>query len=218
MFETSATALCGTTGKWLYILQTNVGFQTRGLRLWCKSSFLATLLKFVVPTRFVWDSALLTSQCCIVLLWTRCAKIYSAIHRASDDLLQDHLNHHIKECPESVLRHFLKLTAAVLGVIPWIPAAASWHVRIDFLEEQTCETWGFGFNSFWIYTKALPDRILSSGQRSTILRVKPGLQVRIFYLFKMSSKMLISHTYIYTKSLIFRDYKLWKYISKSTWF
>ena len=47
------------------------------------------------------------------------------------------------------------------------------------------------------YTKALADRILSSVQRSTILRVKPGLQVRIFYLFKMSSKMLISRVYIY---------------------
>ena len=67
-----------------------------------------------------------------------------------------------------------------------------------------------------MYTKALPDRILSSVQRSTILREKPSLQVRIFYLFKVSSKMLISRIYIYTKSLIFRAYKLWKYISKST--
>ena len=48
-----------------------------------------------------------------------------------------------------------------------------------------------------MYTKALPDRILSSVQRSTILRVKPSLQVRIFYLFKVSSKMLISRIYIY---------------------
>ena len=48
-----------------------------------------------------------------------------------------------------------------------------------------------------MYTKALPDRILSSVQRSTILRVKPSLQVRIFYLFKVSSKMLIPRIYIY---------------------
>ena len=49
----------------------------------------------------------------------------------------------------------------------------------------------------FIYTKALPDRIFSSVRGSTILRVKPGLQLRIFYLFKMSSKMLISRMYIY---------------------
>ena len=48
----------------------------------------------------------------------------------------------------------------------------------------------------YIYTKALPDRIFSSVRGSTILRVKPGLQVRIFYLFKMSSKMLISRIYM----------------------
>ena len=53
-----------------------------------------------------------------------------------------------------------------------------------------------------IYTKALADRILSSVQRSTILRVKPGLQVRIFYLFKMSSKMLISRVYIYIHEIV----------------
>ena len=52
------------------------------------------------------------------------------------------------------------------------------------------------------YTKALADRILSSVQRSTILRVKPGLQVRIFYLFKMSSKMLISRMYIYIYEIV----------------
>ena len=47
-----------------------------------------------------------------------------------------------------------------------------------------------------IYTKALADRILSSVQRSKNLRVKPGFPVRIFYLFKMSSKKLISRIYI----------------------
>ena len=52
------------------------------------------------------------------------------------------------------------------------------------------------------YTKALADRILSSVQRSTILRVKPGLQVRIFYLFKISSKMLISRVYIYIHEIV----------------
>ena len=66
----------------------------------------------------------------------------------------------------------------------------------------------------YIYTKALADRILSSVQRSKNLRVKPGFPVRIFYLFKMSSKKLISRIYIYTKSLILWTYKLWKYISE----
>ena len=67
-----------------------------------------------------------------------------------------------------------------------------------------------------IYTKALADRILSSVQRSKNLRVKPGSPVGIFYLFKISSKKLISriYIYIYTKSLIFWAYKLWKYISE----
>ena len=62
-------------------------------------------------------------------------------------------------------------------------------------------TWQWGtildLQYTYIYTKALPDRIFSSVRGSTILRVKPGLQVRIFYLFKMSSKMLISRIYIY---------------------
>ena len=49
----------------------------------------------------------------------------------------------------------------------------------------------------YIYTKALADRILSSVQRSKNLRVKPGFPVRIFYLFKMSSKKLISRIYIH---------------------
>ena len=53
-----------------------------------------------------------------------------------------------------------------------------------------------------MYTKALPDRILSSVQRSTILREKPSLQVRIFYLFKVSSKMLISRIYIYIYEIV----------------
>ena len=52
-------------------------------------------------------------------------------------------------------------------------------------------------NLVYIYTKALADRILSSVQRSKNLRVKPGFPVRIFYLFKMSSKKLISRIYIY---------------------
>ena len=51
-----------------------------------------------------------------------------------------------------------------------------------------------------IYTKALADRILSSVQRSKNLRVKPGFPVRIFYLFKMSSKKLISRIYIYIRN------------------
>ena len=52
----------------------------------------------------------------------------------------------------------------------------------------------------YIYTKALADRILSSVQRSKNLRVKPGFPVRIFYLFKMSSKKLISRIYIYIRN------------------
>ena len=56
----------------------------------------------------------------------------------------------------------------------------------------------------YIYTKALADRILSSVQRSKNLRVKPGFPVRIFYLFKMSSKKLISriYTYIYIYEIV----------------
>ena len=65
-------------------------------------------------------------------------------------------------------------------------------------------TWQWGtildLQYTYIYTKALPDRIFSSVRGSTILRVKPGLQVRIFYLFKMSSKMLISRMYIYIRN------------------
>ena len=52
----------------------------------------------------------------------------------------------------------------------------------------------------YIYTKALADRILSSVQRSKNLRVKPGSPVGIFYLFKMSSKKLISRIYIYIRN------------------
>ena len=51
--------------------------------------------------------------------------------------------------------------------------------------------------NIYIYTKALADRILSSVQRSKNLRVKPGFPVRIFYLFKISSKKLISRRYIH---------------------
>ena len=82
-----------------------------------------------------------------------------------------------------------------------------WRLKIILTDETVIDR---------IYTKALADRILSSVQRLKNLRVKPGFPVRIFYLFKMSSKKLISriYIYIYTKSLIFWAYKLWKYISE----
>ena len=61
-----------------------------------------------------------------------------------------------------------------------------------------------GCKSIYIimYTKALADRILSSVQRSKNLRVKPGSPVGIFYLFKLSSKKLISRIYIYIYEIV----------------
>ena len=72
-----------------------------------------------------------------------------------------------------------------LPTVGWVMAASIWQKHSNPIPSS--------FSSFYIYiyTKALADSILSSVQRSAILRVKPGLQVRIFYLFKMSSKMLI---------------------------
>ena len=81
-----------------------------------------------------------------------------------------------------------------------------WRLKIILTDETVIDR---------IYTKALADRILSSVQGSKNLRVKPGFPVRIFYLFKMSSKKVdFAYIYIYTKSLIFWAYKLWKYISE----
>ena len=58
------------------------------------------------------------------------------------------------------------------------------------------------YEFIYIYTKALADRILSSVQRSKNLRVKPGSPVGMFYLFKMSSKKLISRIYIYIYEIV----------------
>ena len=65
----------------------------------------------------------------------------------------------------------------------------------------------------YIYTKALADRILSSVQRSKNLRVKPGSRWEYSICLRWVAKSWF-RVYIYTKSLIFWAYKLWKYISE----